>query len=88
MIKEVHIFENGNVMVFDDNGEQISVYQTSFKALPTERHRVIKDAPKSAVFKKSVFGGQSNEVTREAFSKLLDIEPEWCKQEGSIDAAR
>lgn len=88
MIKEVHIFENGNTMVFDERGEQMSKYQSSYKTPRDERHQVILDASPSTIFYKSVWGGHKTPISRQRFIKLLDIEPEWCKQKGSTDVAR
>ena len=78
-IANVHIFENGNVMVFDEFGQQIPEYQSSYTTPHDERHSVLVDAPKTALFRSSVWAKSSSLVSREEFAVLLDREPDWHK---------
>jgi len=47
VIKSVIKTQNGMVLVFDDNGEQIPRYQGQYERV---KSRILKDAPPSAVF--------------------------------------
>ena len=47
MIKSVLKVENGMVLVFDENDEQIPEYQGQYKEV---RDRILRDAPPDAAF--------------------------------------
>ena len=60
MIKSVLKLENGIVLVFDENDEQISEYQGQYKEV---RDKILRDAPPDAAF--GVITGAIQAIPRE-----------------------
>lgn len=65
IIANVISFANGNVMVFDQNGQQMSEYQGCYA---DKKENILKDAPPSAVFTRAqTLRDSPIEISREIF---------------------
>ena len=62
MIQNVIKFQNGVVIVFDQDGEQIPEYQGHYDQV---RDLILRDAPESAKFYHAVFNLSDKPVARE-----------------------
>ena len=62
MISDVIKFQNGMVMVFDEQGEQIPEYQGRYEEV---RDKIMADAPKSARFFRAVWMVSGDAIPRE-----------------------
>lgn len=62
MIKDVLRFQNGEVMVFDERGEQLPEYQGRYDEV---KEKILADAPASAQFFRGGWNLASDVVPRE-----------------------
>ena len=61
MIKDVIRFQNGMVMVFDENGEQLLEYQGRYEEV---RAKILAHAPASARFSHAIWKLSGQPVSR------------------------
>jgi hypothetical protein len=68
MIRTVVRFQNNMVMVFDENGEQITEYQGPYKEV---KGSILKDAPIDAVFAQGFTeAGELRKISREEWQRF------------------